>query len=114
MRSSGKAKNILLRNADIFCLPSTYDAFPMTMVEAMCYGIPVVAVKWGGIPDMAEHGKAGYLADEPDPEMIANMILMLLDPSKRSVMCMNAKKWVLQISSPEHVACSLKGVISQL
>jgi len=111
---SGHEKNNLLRNADIFCLPSTYDAFPMSMVEAMCYGVPVVAVKWGGIPDMVAHGKAGYLADAPDPEMVANMITMLLEPSKRSEMCINAKEWVLQISSPDHVACSLKRVISQL
>ena len=111
---SGQDKARLLERTDIFCLPSTYDAFPMSMVEAMAHGLPVVAVKWGGIPDMVADGRVGFLADEPRPEAIAEAIEGLLDKDRRLEMGREAKRWVLEISEPERVGQRLKELIEEL
>jgi glycosyltransferase involved in cell wall biosynthesis len=37
----------------------------------MAYGVPVIATRVGGIPDMVEHGKTGFLVDPGDPEDLA-------------------------------------------
>lgn len=48
----GADKAELLKKADIFCLPSTYDSFGMVFIEAMAFDLPVVAYGWGPIPDV--------------------------------------------------------------
>ncbi len=111
---SGDEKTELLESVDIFCLPSTYDAFPMSMVEAMAFGLPVVAVRWGGIPDMVNDGKVGILSKEQNSDGIADAISELLDPAKRDKMGVDAKQWVLQISDPVKVAEKLGTIIQEL
>lgn len=111
--AAGNEKERLLREADIFCLPSTYDAFPMSMVEAMAYGVPVVAVKWGGIPDMVADGKTGILVDRPDPGAIAEAMKRLSDKTVRLSMGREGKRWILDLSSPQRVALQLSQVISE-
>lgn len=111
---SGQEKAKLLDNADIFCLPSTYDAFPMSMVEAMAYGLPVVAVRWGGIPDMVADGRAGILVNHPEPGEIAGAIHALLDNDKRCAMGHDARRWIFEISSPDQVGQRLKEIIWEL
>lgn len=112
--ASGDKKNQLLKEADIFCLPSTYDAFPMSMVEAMAYGLPVVAVRWGGIPDMVSDGYSGFLAEHANADEIADAIKKLLPIEMRQKIGIQAKEWVIQISHPEHVAKKLEQVIEEL
>ena len=52
--------------ADVFVLPSLEDNLPNTVVEAMACGVPVVGFDIGGIPDMIEHKKTGYLVKPKD------------------------------------------------
>ena len=47
--------------ADLFVIPSLEDNLPNTVVEAMLCGVPVLGFDIGGIPDMVEHQKTGYL-----------------------------------------------------
>lgn len=47
-----------LHEADIFTLPSLYEGVPMTLIEAMGTGLPIVASRVGGIPDMLDDGMA--------------------------------------------------------
>jgi glycosyltransferase involved in cell wall biosynthesis len=49
---TGTQKQLLLSEADIFCLPSTYDSFGMVFIEAMAFDLPVVAYDWGPIKDV--------------------------------------------------------------
>ena len=58
-----------LHNADIFTLPSIYEGNPMTIIEAMGTGLPIVASRVGGIPDMIHDGESGILV-EPEPQSI--------------------------------------------
>ncbi len=44
------------RQAAVLCLPSIYEGFPVTIVEAMAAGLPVVATRVAGVPEAVEHG----------------------------------------------------------
>ena len=52
-----------LHEADVFALPSIYEGMPMSIIEAMGTGLPIVATSVGGIPDMIENGKEGILVE---------------------------------------------------
>ncbi|MGM9549257.1 MAG: glycosyltransferase [Faecousia sp.] len=58
-----------LRDADIFLLPSRFEGMPMTIIEAMGTGLPIVAAKVGGVPDMLTDGESGLLVP-CDPEAV--------------------------------------------
>jgi glycosyltransferase involved in cell wall biosynthesis len=64
--------------ADIVVLPSEDDPLPMTVLEAMAAGIPIVAARSGGIPEMIHHGTSGLLAEPGRPEEFAEGIEQLL------------------------------------
>src|SRR5205823_3757977 len=49
-----------LRLASLLALPSLEDNCPMVVLEAMAAGVPVVAAKVGGLPDLIEEGKTGF------------------------------------------------------
>ncbi len=56
----GAQKNVFgfLHEADIFTLPSLYEGMPMTLIEAMGTGVPIVATAVGGVPDMLDDQSA--------------------------------------------------------
>ena len=65
--------------ADVFVLPSLEDNLPNTVIEALACGLPVVAFKSGGIPEMIDHKKTGYLVDTRHPDELARGIAWVLD-----------------------------------
>ena len=67
-----------LREADIFLLPSKFEGMPMTIIEAMGTGLPIVASAVGGVPDMLEDYTSGVLIP-CEPEAIAQAVLELLN-----------------------------------
>lgn len=60
---AGMQENVrpFLAEADIFVLPSDYEGIPMTIIEAMGTGLPIVATAVGGVPDMLEDQQSGLL-----------------------------------------------------
>lgn len=63
---------------DIFVLPSTEDNLPNTVMEALACGTPAVAFNGGGLPDLIEHERTGYLATYKEEQDFANGIEYLL------------------------------------
>lgn len=61
-----KKKDKLLRMTDIFVLPSYGEGMPMSVLEAMSYGIPVVSTTIGGIPELVVDGISGFLIKPGD------------------------------------------------
>ena len=89
VRSLNLAKNIkflglrndisgLLNKADIFVLPSNYEGMPITLIEAMITGLPIVATNVGGVPDMIRNEKEGLLVDV-DGAQIEKAIEKMID-----------------------------------
>lgn len=60
--------------ADVFIVPSLADNQPTTVQESLACGTPVIGFNIGGIPDMIEHKKNGYLAEYKNAEDVANGI----------------------------------------
>jgi glycosyltransferase involved in cell wall biosynthesis len=56
--------SIIYSAADVFIIPSLMDNLPNTVIESLICGIPVISFPIGGLPDMIEHKKNGYIADE--------------------------------------------------
>lgn len=64
--------------ADVFLLPSRFEGFPISIMEAMAMGLPVVASNVGGIPDLVRHGCDGFLHTPDDVEGMAQSVAALL------------------------------------
>lgn len=67
------------QTADILVVPSRYEAFGRVVVEGMLWGIPVIAARVGGIPEIIEHGKSGILVDSREPQVLADAVSRLLE-----------------------------------
>lgn len=67
------------RSSDIFCMPSFTEAFPIAVIEAMAFGLPVVATRVGGIPDMLGSELSGGLVPARDGEAICRALRHFLD-----------------------------------
>ncbi len=75
---SGDKKLSVLRSADIYCLPSYNEGFPMGVIEAMSANICVVSTYAGGIPDAIESDKDGLLVNAGDVEALAQALIKLI------------------------------------
>ena len=80
----------------------------------MANGVPVVAARWGGIPDMMAHDLAGILVDQVQPEAVADAIGQLLDENVRLRMGVDAQQWILGISAIDKVGKQLRDTLDEL
>lgn len=69
----------ILNAADIFTLPSKYEGNPMSVMEAMAAGLPVVATAVGGVPELVEEGVSGFLTPNEDTDALTNALQQLVD-----------------------------------
>jgi glycosyltransferase involved in cell wall biosynthesis len=78
--------------ADVFVLPSLSEGLPNALLEAMAGGLPIVATKVGGIPEVIDEGINGFLVDSRNAEQIANKLLLLeSDSALRQLISKNNK-----------------------
>ncbi len=67
----------LLSQCDIFVLPSDWEGVPLTILEAMAAGKPVIATAVGGVPELVKDGETGILIPPQDTQALAQAILKL-------------------------------------
>ncbi|RME35553.1 MAG: glycosyltransferase [Gammaproteobacteria bacterium] len=72
-----------LAELDILILPSRSEAFPMTILESLAVGVPVIASRLNGPSVMIQHGINGLLFEVGDVEALAKHIRSLADPARR-------------------------------
>ena len=75
---------------DLFVTPSLSDNLPNTIMEAMACGVPCVGFKVGGIPEMIDHLKNGYVANYRDAKDLASGIRWVLDEANGEELTKNA------------------------
>ena len=89
---TGDTKEKILKQTDIFILPSYGEGLPMSILEAMSYGIPIIATDVGGIPEVVLNDKTGILIPPGDIDRLKDAILYLLkNNQKRTSMGYNAR-----------------------
>jgi len=72
-------KRAEFEKADLFVFPSLNDAFPLVILEAMQYALPVIASFEGGIPDMVVDNETGFLISDIDANKLADKLTVLLE-----------------------------------
>jgi glycosyltransferase involved in cell wall biosynthesis len=77
--SDKRYKAMVLKAADIFCLPSLYECFPLAILEAMASGLPVIASDISGIPETIIHGKNGLLCQPGNSSELEEAISYLIE-----------------------------------
>jgi glycosyltransferase involved in cell wall biosynthesis len=92
---TGESKVACLRRADLFVLPSYAEGLPISLLEAMAAGLPVVATRVGGIPAVLEDGKQGRLVRPGNVEELRRAIGELVDDatSRQLMGCAAYQRW---------------------
>ncbi|MTI81766.1 MAG: glycosyltransferase family 4 protein [Firmicutes bacterium] len=81
---------------DIFVLPSETEGLPLTILEAMTAGVPVVATRVGGVTEVVENQKTGLLVQPKDPHSLALAIAQLLEDEKLAKEIAGAAKQLIE------------------
>ena len=78
---AGETHNPLpyLKAADILVMPSLREGLGIALLEAMCVGVPVVATRVGGIPEIVEHGRTGLLVPPGDVQALSEAVSLLVE-----------------------------------
>jgi len=76
----GEKKWKVYQDSDIFLFPTRFkqESFPLVILEAMQFGLPVIASRIGAIPEIINHGKNGFILDPSDHEGFARVIRELI------------------------------------
>jgi glycosyltransferase involved in cell wall biosynthesis len=94
----------LYNAADAYVLPSLQDNLPNTVMESMACGTPVIGFRTGGVPEMYEHQKSGYLAEVKNALSLSNGIYETLFINDAQKMGDEARQRVLSNYSESVVA----------
>lgn len=99
----------LLREADLFVLPSLSEAFPNSALEAMAAGLPVIAGAVGGLLDLIEDGRTGLLVPPESAGALASAIRQVItDPARAARLGERARAHVAGRYSFERMVASFE------
>jgi len=90
--------------ADVMIVPSRQDNLPNTAVEAMACGTPVAAFNLGGLPDIVDHARTGWLAKPEDLiDLSQGLVWLLSEPQRLSEISRAARESAVKKFSPKEV-----------
>ena len=94
----------LLSAADVFLLPSEQESFGLAALEAMACGVPVIASRVGGLPEVIDDGVNGYLRPLEDSDgMAAAAVRLLTDRTLHARIAGNATRDVRERFCEERI-----------
>jgi glycosyltransferase involved in cell wall biosynthesis len=102
------------RQADFFVLPSYAEGMPISIIEAMAAGLPVIATRIGGIPELVTENREGWLVEAGDATALAERIAFVLDhPAEREQAGLRARQKAQQFDLTQ-VIRQLEAVFRQM
>lgn len=105
----------LLTNAQIFVLLSRYEGLPISILEAMRAGLPVIASSVNGTPEEVDHNKTGFLVPRGDVAAVANALKILInDPKLRKAMGTAGRVKFLREFTVERMLAQTETVYEQI
>jgi glycosyltransferase involved in cell wall biosynthesis len=111
---TGQEKERLLQQADIFILPSYYEGVPVSILEAMHFGKPIISTYVGGITEIVEQGINGLLIQPGDYAALFNSLFFYIQ--NRDNIRRHGNQSLLKIKNyyPEAIAPQLEYIYSSL
>ena len=93
----GDEKTKIYKTTDILIYPTLNDVWGLVLLEAMQFGIPVIASVEGAIPEIVDNGVTGFLVEKNRPDLIAEKMKILIENNQlRKEMCMTARNKFLE------------------
>jgi glycosyltransferase involved in cell wall biosynthesis len=112
---AGDSKVSLLAHGDVFVLPSFNEGLPVSLLEAMSWGLPVISTKVGGIPQLVRHEEDGLLIEAGDRDGLANALARLgSNAGLRHRMGAVARERVSETFSRQNVLPRMEAVYEKL
>jgi glycosyltransferase involved in cell wall biosynthesis len=112
---TGPEKTALLERAAIYALPSYCEGLPMSVLEAMASGVPVVCTPVGGIPEAVTDGREGCVVNPGDIDALARALdTLLTQPDLRRRMGEAARHKIESAFSTTHVMPQVEQLYVQL
>lgn len=99
-----------LQDALITC--SRNEAFGRTTIEAMKYGLPVIAPDGFGHSELIKEGVNGYFYELGNPDSLAQKMELLMDVRNRNKLGENGRKWAMEQFNSVNFACTLTNILS--
>jgi glycosyltransferase involved in cell wall biosynthesis len=100
---------------DVFALPSRHEGFGLAALQAMAAGLPVVASRTGGVPELVDDGVTGLLAEPGDAAALAAALDRLIsDPASCAAMGAAARRRAQEHFTIEAMARCVAGVYEEL
>lgn len=110
-----KRKDEIFSTSTIFCLPSYAEGFPMAVLDAWAYGLPVVTTPVGGVPDIVVDGKNGLLFTPGDIAALSDKLELLInDTQLRKKLSEEAKILADTTFSEKTISKYLSGIYATL
>lgn len=100
---------------NILVLPSLNEAVGIVLIEAQALGIPVVASKVGGVPEIIKDKQTGILVEPADPRALSSVVMELINDSPRmELMSKAAKNWVRDRFRSENMVEKISGIYQEV
>ena len=111
----GAEKHHRLSHTTVLVLPSYHEGLPMSLLEAMAYGIPVIATGVGGIPDLVKHGHNGLLITPGDVTALTSALTQVLTSSEiRSQLGEAGRATILDSHTPARILDQLNALYTEI
>lgn len=108
---SGEARLDAFASADVYCLPSYAEGQPVSVLEAMASGLPVVSTDVDGIPDAIVEGETGFMVSPGErPALRDALVRLLRDPWLRDAFGAAGRARVVSTFDAEVVSAKLRGM----
>lgn len=111
---NGTKKAELLNDCDVYVLPSYFEALPMSILEAMSYGKPVISTYVGGIPEIVKPGFNGWLFKPGDEQALNNILREAIDNKALLKQYGNNSLSISKNFTPESVFQSLNDLYKEI